>query len=453
MVDVSLGDGMVAHHTENAVHSDLESVLARLFVKDFSCIHSAEVDLRRLTIIIGPQASGKSVISKLIFFCNDLLSRQYMWLEDEKPYSSFISGMAEEFKKWFPPSAWGREKFMIDYNIGPVRIQIQRRGTRLKPLDEVSINISDLISDLYDMGLRQYRRARSRSMPIDAEDSFVEREYESFWKIRDSLETALSQHLGSEHVRVQTFVPAGRSFFTSIGKAIAAFDQGGMLDPVTVRFGRLFAAHRERNSSRVYNRQLTPEDRARQSEAMSVFFGGKIRIERESEYVEAPDGRRVPFHVLSSGQQELLPLWMVIGVLGRKSPEKRIIYIEEPEAHLFPSAQSLVVEYLSGLLSDGAPNRRMVITTHSPYVLAKVNNLIRAGDVADRMKHKQPRVESVVPKASWMKPVDVNSYAIIDGHLVRITDEEGLIDAEYLDSVSSDISMEFSQLLEIEMSE
>ena len=426
--------------------------MALLKVNGFSCISQAEIQLKRLTVIIGPQASGKSVLSKLIFFFNDIFSRQFAFLEDEKPYSSFIATISEDFKKWFPPSAWGSTKFVIRYEAGPVTLSITRRGSRSHLSDDVNIQITESFAELYEQGLRQVRASRARLSRPEDDDTFVEREYESFWRIRESIELKNASFLGTDYVRTQTFVPAGRSFFTSIGKAIAAFDQSGMLDPVTVRFGRLFTTHRERGG-RIFNRNLTSEEKTRQSDAMKSFFGGRIRIERDSEYIEAQDGRKVPFHILSSGQQELLPLWMVIGSLARKSTENRIIYIEEPEAHLFPSAQSLVVEYLAGLLSDNAPGRRMLITTHSPYVLSKINNLIRAGDLASRKRDRSPEIEKIIPKFSWMRSAHIQAYAILNGSVHPILDEDGLIDTEYLDAVSSDISDEFSRLLEIEVGE
>ena len=55
----------------------------------------------------------------------------------------------------------------------------------------------------------------------------------------------MENELKDNYFHAQTFVPAGRSFFTSMGKAVTAFERGGLLDPVTVAFGRLFTALRE----------------------------------------------------------------------------------------------------------------------------------------------------------------------------------------------------------------
>jgi predicted ATPase len=50
--------------------------MADLYIQNFSCIDDAHLRLTRMTVLIGPQASGKSVISKLMYFFYDILSRQ-----------------------------------------------------------------------------------------------------------------------------------------------------------------------------------------------------------------------------------------------------------------------------------------------------------------------------------------------------------------------------------------
>lgn len=425
--------------------------MATITIQDFSCISKAQIELGRLTVIIGPQASGKSVISKLIYFFNDILSRQFQFLEDEKPISLFYSDINDEFKKWFPPSAWGGKKFSIIYSSGDYHAKIVRRGSKSLPRDEITFSASPLFESAYMTFTDRYRAAKIRAKGRKSSDDEFDRELESLWRVRSAAEEDLKQALGIDYVRWQTFVPAGRSFFTSIGKAVAAFDQGGMLDPVTIRFGRLFTSLRERGGTRLYERTTLPEERNRRTEIMKVLFGGSIRFGRDRDFVETPDGREVPFSVLSSGQQELLPLWLALGITVSPSSDNRITYIEEPEAHLFPSAQSTIIEYLASTISGTNIGRRMLITTHSPYVLAKINNLIKAGQLGNH-KALNSAVNAIVPRISWLSPGMVKSYALKNRYSESILDDDGLIDATYVDEVSGDISREFSELIGLEIS-
>ena len=126
-----------------------------------------------------------------------------------------------------------------------------------------------------------------------------------------------------------------------------------------------------------------------------------------------------------------------------------LMFIEEPEAHLFPSTQSKLIEILAELV-DAPDKPRLFVTTHSPYTLAKLNNLIKAGELASRGDEMAERVEDVVPKRSWLPPHSVRAYAISDRELVSIMDESGLVDATYIDEISNEISNQFLDLLAIE---
>jgi hypothetical protein len=157
--------------------------------------------------------------------------------------------------------------------------------------------------------------------------------------------------------------------------------------------------------------------------------------------------------VMSSGQQELMPLVMALKSWSPFSRRRTgsILYIEEPEAHLFPSGQSKFVELIALLMGESATRRNAVfITTHSPYVLAKLNNLIKAGQLASSTPTAAKDIEKIIPKHAWMMPGDVRCYGMDNGTLHDITDESGLIDAEYLDGVSGTISEEFNKLLAAE---
>ena len=81
----------------------------------------------------------------------------------------------------------------------------------------------------------------------------------------------------------------------------------------------------------------------------------------------------VPLSMSSSGQQEVIRIIQdVIYILNEKQKASRII--EEPETHLFPKAQKLLIELL--ILVANKTNSQLIITTHSPYVQATFNNML-----------------------------------------------------------------------------
>ena len=186
---------------------------------------------------------------------------------------------------------------------------------------------------------------------------------------------------------------------------------------------------------------------------MAEIFGGRPRSDRNEVVIDAPDGRVIPLFALSSGQQELLPLWMGLDHFDSNSEYQDIsqgtnfLYIEEPEAHLFPEAQADVLSILASLLNKREGHSQMVLTTHSPYILAKANNLLLAGRLGYRKRIiRQKRIENFVPKSRWLLPSDVACYGLSNGTAIDIVGKDGLISSEYIDEVSQIIIDEHQAL-------
>ena len=92
----------------------------------------------------------------------------------------------------------------------------------------------------------------------------------------------------------------------------------------------------------------------------------------------------------------------------------------------------------------------MMMTTHSPYVLAALNNLIFAYKVAYEKPEKAVEVEKVIPKDSWLNPDDFAAYFVADGTVRSIINPKtGLISENELDGVSDEIGDEFDTLMDI----
>ncbi|OQY05682.1 MAG: hypothetical protein B6I20_00655 [Bacteroidetes bacterium 4572_117] len=58
---------------------------------------------------------------------------------------------------------------------------------------------------------------------------------------------------------------------------------------------------------------------------------------------------------------------------------KKLIFIEEPEAHLHPKIQIKLIEYFSKLINN---NIKIVLTTHSDFISNKLTNLILSEDLS-----------------------------------------------------------------------
>jgi hypothetical protein len=108
------------------------------------------------------------------------------------------------------------------------------------------------------------------------------------------------------------------------------------------------------------------------------------------------------------------------------------------------------------LSSEPRLNFQFVITTHSPYILTAFNSLIEAWRVGNK-EGKREQVAALIPEQYWVNENDFAAYSIRDGKLESIFKKEtegeegsGLIDGDFLDSVSDSLGSEFDKLLDIE---
>ena len=120
-------------------------------------------------------------------------------------------------------------------------------------------------------------------------------------------------------------------------------------------------------------------------------LGGKIQVRRPSadgypEFVYRPRETEHDIRLsrASSMVSELAPV--VLFLRGSVRAGDTLI-IEEPEAHLHPAAQTEMAVALARLVRAGV---RVVITTHSDWLLHEIGNLMRAGTLSETTGEPEP---------------------------------------------------------------
>ena len=132
--------------------------------------------------------------------------------------------------------------------------------------------------------------------------------------------------------------------------------------------------------------------------------------------------------------------------------KKSFIVIEEPEAHLFPVAQKDVVNLISLMVHTAGS--KVIITTHSPYILTSLNILLYSGKVEGNQRRG---VRMVIPKNLRISLEDFAAYKVEKtqnggSSLESLMDMEShLVRTDYIDEVSSITNRELDHLLDMEM--
>jgi|WetSurMetagenome_2_1015567.scaffolds.fasta_scaffold24052_4 hypothetical protein len=430
--------------------------MRKLTVKNFSVIKDAELEFGKITVLIGPQASGKSLLCKLAYF----LSKQAIDLAltailRKDTYEDFKSTFIREFDGWFPTDTWIDENTSVLFNSSNFGVQISgSKGNDGIYLEvEFSKQFKSLFSSLTDI---------IKELPNKGADS---RKY-----ILDQVEAMLNLLLTDTFVNRSVYIPDGRAFFANQSLGFNALKNTD-IDPLIrdfsleVRLGDSWAPNQILGEESLRNL-----DEIRQE--MVEIAGGYIEGRNLSaRFRRASDGRSVPLTLLSSGTQEILPLLNVLGQVATGQRDriifprannlpgmpdliilsKGLIYLEEPEANVFPDTQYQLVRLFARLSHESILDFSWVITTHSPYILSSFGNLIKAGMVGAQSEEDHAAVAEVIPEKYWIKEGDFAAYKIEGGKLESIFDKKtGQIDGDYLDDVSGKISEEFGQLLEIQ---
>ena len=118
--------------------------------------------------------------------------------------------------------------------------------------------------------------------------------------------------------------------------------------------------------------------------------------------------------------------------------------IEEPEQNLFPLAQKELVEFL--VRGTNNRNGSLLLTTHSPYVLSVLNNLIFAGEHS-----RKKGIDELISREIQIRYNEINAYYFSnDGTSSSIMDADmKYINPEAIDSCSTEINSVYASMEKI----
>jgi hypothetical protein len=164
------------------------------------------------------------------------------------------------------------------------------------------------------------------------------------------------------------------------------------------------------------------------------------------------DGANIKLEHASSGFQSLTPLFIVIEhFLNKKNVIRNFVAVEEPELNLYPTVQKELIEHL--IEKTQSARDKIIITTHSPYVLTTLDNLIQAKNTVDKKPEIKGAVEDLVSSKKWLDYKNVSSYYFAQGKCKSTLDNESRsIGASNIDDVSISLGETYEKLLELKYS-
>ncbi len=392
------------------------------------------MDVGRLTLIIGPQASGKSIIAKVLYFFREFIYNAYLFsAENSETKTQIQKGGKSVFEKCFPKYTWGDQEFEIVYQINEFEVSLVHRKGKNGKLS-LKLDYSKNLARLHQKLKSEYKKRQAEYLTKE----------EAFWEIIYPYIT--NPKIGDSFHR-SVFIPAGRSFFANLQKNLFSF----LIRDIEIDlFMKTFGAAYEM-SKQFYSPQSTTGIESKIKSLAEAILLGKYRYENGQDWITY-NNKNTNLADASSGQQEALPMLIILSLVPFSlKNEKYVFFIEEPEAHLFPVSQKHIVSIIA-IIYNHQRKDNFVITTHSPYILTAINNLILASEVA---KEKNPEeVGKIIDLDCAIRYEDVRAYTIRKGIVESIMDEGNrLIGPTVIDSVSDEFDNVFDALIRLQMDE
>ena len=457
-------------------------------VKNFGPIAEATIDLRPLTVFVGPSNTGKTYFSTLIYALHGVFNsfpqlpsipRKISYLSLDRLLSSRD---LEEFRLLLkqPNTLGGSLKFsdlpkeirdMVQSEIKDsenLHVELKRcfdldSITELIRLEDdqsnkmlVSLEISKENQNLWNFNFESFKSevtahgSVNKNAVLQLTERLASKEgldIDDFLLFGSPFE--LNNYPGN-----RAYLPAARSGIMQSHRVIASSlveraTRGGLTPLEIPTFSGIVADFMQQLI--LYEESKSPDAGMRHlAEAIeSDVLAGQILMKPTPsgypEFVYRPHttGEEIRLTRAASMVSELAPV--VLFLRSGICPGDTLI-IEEPEAHLHPGAQTDIALTLAGLVRAGV---RVVVTTHSDWLLKEIANLIRIGELKRKGVQK---VKKMAP-AHWLLPEEVGTWWFqADGIVKHIPFDrtEGIEPTDYEDVADKlyDRSVRLQDLLE-----
>ena len=429
----------------------------QISVTNFGPIESAEIDLRPLTVFVGPSNTGKSYLAILIYALHRFVNAgAFGRLPREMESRNLSEEDARALAAWIDSLNERMDKDSDDFNIrvpDSIRFMVQPAMENLGELvsylnlevarcfgvenaaalirhgngDEMDVRLRIPVSENptgpieYGLTVKPDKAKLALSIPDDA-PLHISRANADIWRsdlmqVRSMLDanepdqrkwsaSALAEYVTQiiedsiigPLSRPAHYLPADRTGVMhahrlAVGSLIARAPYAGLqrdeplplLSGVLADFlGELTQMGGPQNPMTQFRQGRRDQNNGARKLAKTLeseILGGAVNIRQSPtgypSFYYQPDGweRELPLMNVSSMVSEIAPVALY---LRHVVSEGDTLIIEEPESHLHPALQVEFVRQLAAVARSGV---RVMITTHSEWVMDELINLVRLSEL------------------------------------------------------------------------
>ena len=473
----------------------------KLTVKNFGPIRRATVDVKPMTVFVGPSNTGKSYMAMLIYTIakafeetesrgtiQSLSDRGKFYkkeeveeiISDDEVFTKIIHKLLYGFV-YLLRGLWGNEALRC---FGEEWENITARGSSSASV-VISDNKNRLVLDLLSSGKDEFPRINTKFIEIKKQVSLRLKEYQlddeysiDYMAVLAGLITEqfhylfnfvshtslLSQYQGGrvpiylDRGAKMHYLPAVRGGLMQNHRILvrSIVDRAptiGLTD-ASVPFTGVLADLLQKliNIDSDHSQDINKISKLSQEIEQKIIHG-KIKIEMsETRYpnfrYQFNDRNAVPQDIpliyASSSVSELAPI--ILFIRHYLSPGD-IFIVEEPEAHLHPGAQRIIAGVLVELVNAGV---RVIVTTHSDIILEQISNFIHADKIPQaKVLNKKAKGRTLSEDKSgiyWFKDSASGNKTVV--RTVECDEQTGILTEDHL-AVSSDLYNETVDLFNV----
>lgn len=411
--------------------------MSRIRIKNFGPIkegcqeNDGWIDIKKVTVFIGNQGSGKSTVAKLISI--------FTWIE-----KALVRGDYQ--KKWFEKKNRLKNQFLIYHRLENYGYDGLSNNTEFDYQGEAyNIKFKSGFLEIIENKTQNYYLPQIMYVP--AERNFIAnvkspkelklssdslKEFLSeFDKAKNEIKGAMQLPINNveiEYDKLNDIVNIkGNNYKLRLTEASSGFQS-----LVPLYLVSWFLSNTVKKQSKISQDSMSTEELERFKKGVEEIWNNESLTEEQ---------RRIALSVLSS----------------KFNKSAFINIVEEPEQNLFPTSQKQMLYSLLEFnnMNDG---NKLIMTTHSPYLINYLSIAIQGKYLHDEIKkHKKTNLlEELEEKISQKSLIDSSDVVIYqlneeDGTINKLANPEGIpSDNNYLNQSIRDGNILFDSLLEIE---
>ena len=364
--------------------------MMKILINHLGGIRNAEIEVKPFMVFTGDSGLGKSYTAFLIdYLFNVIASDRVRYFVREKMKSLSKERQGQGFTFTFGELwEWMRNDVSqyLGYLLGNEAFSCDVEYVFELP-DETPFDISVKYVDNY---IR---------LSIGKKNAFFPKEYDN-WE--DMYSTVINASLCTQILHRQNLkpilLPPARGAFMGTRNAKDSFESIGMYK------GKLIPLMDKLSSA--------PEHRSADSrlfhDAIQKLTGGELTVRDGQLFLSLAKGQTmIPISAAASSVKELTPLLRLLQTA--EYIDDYSILFEEPEAHVHPKNQDALADLIVSMLRRGA---LFQITTHSDYLLSRLNQLIRFGEMrqTDWQRFSTFCEKNHTPSDLYLLPEEVGAY-------------------------------------------